>query len=68
MAARPGRWVLDFAFSCGPTIGTIVLGKGSDRFGGYKQILLLASCSLLISVLLLVSLERARQPQESSVV
>jgi MFS transporter, OFA family, oxalate/formate antiporter len=51
---------LGFAFSFGPPVGTIVLGKGFDRFGGYTQMLQLVACSLLISVLLLVSLGKPR--------
>jgi len=51
---------LGFAFSFGPPVGTIVLGKGFDRFGGYTQMLQLVAGSLLIAVLLLVSLGKPK--------
>jgi MFS transporter, OFA family, oxalate/formate antiporter len=51
---------LGFAFQLGPPVGTIVLGRGFDRFGGYTQMLQLVACSLLISVLLLVSLGKRK--------
>jgi OFA family oxalate/formate antiporter-like MFS transporter len=51
---------LGFAFSFGPPVGTFVLGRGFDRFGGYTQMMLLVACSLVISVLLIVSLGKPK--------
>jgi hypothetical protein len=56
---------LGFAFSFGPPVGTIVLGKGFDRFGGYTQMLQLVAGSLLIAVLLLVSLGKPKEALRS---